>query len=480
MKKVLSLILALALVFAVASFTAEAKVFHQFHCCGGDGIYTCDAKDCKGGRITCGRCNGTGQTTEKCADCGGTGKCRVCNGSGKRVGDNTIACDNCKGTGKCQGGPGWGPCTNGYYYNKCPDCGGEKVVWHNSEWCKYAREHGGKCPICKGTGYEGDGVEGTPNDGVSNVPHAGDGIYYLDGSYAVYGGGSSGGNSSGGNSSGGGPSKTDPSDNDTAQKDNDTGENTKLLPEDKHTTIYLGTSSVDNGDFSGKTAIGIVRYQEMTDDQKAVYDGLSDEELNSLLVNVSDIIATAEVGKISKGSQGSVDAFCRANGINNLSDANLLPLSFDGHIEIGFPILVSVEVNPDFFDGSKPMHIFHIKEDGSIFQIPDESINWQTRQEDDRIVRIEFFTESFSDFLLSDAEGLVVTTDIETSSDKGPTVTNDDTKTSDRTIIFIIVGVFVLTAAAATTVFVLKKRKKLYSIDEMQGSEGSQGKPRDK
>ena len=181
MKKTLSLILSFIMIVVFASFPAQAKIFHQCHCCGGDGIYTCDATDCKNGRITCGGCGGTGQTTEKCAECGGTGKCRMCNGTGKRLGDSTIACDNCKGTGQCQGGPGWGPCKQGYYYITCQDCKGEGTVWHNSEWCTYARNHGGKCPICKGTGYEGDGVEGTPNDGVSNVPRAGDGIYYLNG-----------------------------------------------------------------------------------------------------------------------------------------------------------------------------------------------------------------------------------------------------------------------------------------------------------
>ena len=197
MKKIIR-VLALTLAFAVlcGSFatTAYAKILYQCHCCGGDGIYTCDAVDCKDGKLPCGRCNSTGQTIEMCGDCNGTGKCRLCQGTGKRLGDDTIDCDNCNGTGQCQGGPGWGPCTQGQYYNQCPDCTGERVVWHNNEWCIYARNHDGQCPSCKGTGYEGDRREGTPNDGVSNVPRAGDGIYYLNGSYAIYGGGYSGGN----------------------------------------------------------------------------------------------------------------------------------------------------------------------------------------------------------------------------------------------------------------------------------------------
>lgn len=197
MKKMISLIISLALIAAFAAFHAEAKILSECHCCGGDGIYTCDAVDCRNGKLPCGRCNGTGEAVEKCAECDGTGKCGLCHGTGKRLGDETIDCDNCKGTGQCQGGPGWGACTQGYYYSTCPDCKGEGTVWHNSEWCVYARNHNGQCPVCKGTGYEGDGAEGTPNDGVSNVPRPGDGIYYLNGSYAVYGGGSSGNGSKG-------------------------------------------------------------------------------------------------------------------------------------------------------------------------------------------------------------------------------------------------------------------------------------------
>ena len=477
MKKTLSLILSFALIVVFAAFPGEAKILHQCHCCGGDGIYTCDAKDCKDGKLTCGRCNGTGQTEEKCGECGGTGKCRLCQGTGKRLGDDTIDCDHCHGTGKCQGGPGWGACTNGYYYNKCSDCNGEGVVWHNNEWCKYARTHGGKCPICKGTGYEGDGVEGTPNDGVSNVPRAGDGIYYLNGSYSVFGGSSSGGKSSGGGSSQTGSSDTAPV---TTQKNSNESGTNELLPEDKHTTLYLGTSAIDSDDFTGKTATGIIRYQEMTDDQKTVYDSLSDEKLDKLLVNVRDIISTGKVGQISDESQSSVDAFCQANGIKDFADANILAVSFDGHIEIGFPILVSVEVNPDLFDGSKPMHVFHIKEDGSIVQIPDENIAYVTSEQDGKIGRIEFYTDSFSDFLLSDVEGLVVPTHIETTSEKDSYITDGTAESFDSTLIFVIVAAFVLIVAAALVVFALKKRKTTDVIEEIPEPEAFEGESQDK
>ena len=106
MKKLISFIIGLTLIAVFAAVPVEAKILHQCHCCGGDGIYTCDAKDCKDGKLPCGKCNGTRQAKEKCAECNGTGKCRLCQGTGKRLGDSTIDCDNCNGTGNCKGGPG--------------------------------------------------------------------------------------------------------------------------------------------------------------------------------------------------------------------------------------------------------------------------------------------------------------------------------------------------------------------------------------
>ncbi len=62
MKKRIALLLSLVMIAAVASVPAAAKILHQCHGCGGDGVYTCDAVDCKNGKLTCGRCTPTGCT----------------------------------------------------------------------------------------------------------------------------------------------------------------------------------------------------------------------------------------------------------------------------------------------------------------------------------------------------------------------------------------------------------------------------------
>lgn len=49
MKKLIAFFISLTFIVTFASVPAEAKILHRCHHCGGDGIYTCDAVDCKDG-----------------------------------------------------------------------------------------------------------------------------------------------------------------------------------------------------------------------------------------------------------------------------------------------------------------------------------------------------------------------------------------------------------------------------------------------
>ena len=416
-----------------------------------------------------------------CGDCNGTGKCRLCQGTGKRLGDDTIDCDNCNGTGQCQGGPGWGPCTQGQYYNQCPDCTGERVVWHNNEWCIYARNHDGQCPICKGTGYEGDGREGTPNDGVSNVPRAGDGIYYLNGSYAIYGGGYSGGeNGSNGNGTTSTPSKnttqppvtTDPGPSKTEppqQNDNppDQSENKQpgtefppadmtLLPEDRNSDFDIPLSSD-----SDRTITSSVRVEmgKMTDEEQKHYAQLPEKELAQILTNVRTIVASAEPGRSDSQTDELLNSLAIQNGYGSLPEGRLFPLYFEGHQEIGFPVRVTVSVEKGFLDGGTDLYIYHIAEDGIIELLGKAEYG---TYEDGTIESISFYTSSFSTFFTSakelDTDISVVTGDSESTDAMGSTGENE------TPLLFWIVLFAVLTSVIAVvivgTIVVRKKRKK--------------------
>lgn len=478
----ISLVISLTLIVAFTAFPVEAKILHQCHCCGGDGIYTCDAVDCKDGKLPCGRCNSTGQTIEMCGDCNGTGKCRLCQGTGKRLGDDTIDCDNCNGTGQCQGGPGSGPCTQGQYYNQCPDCTGERVVWHNNEWCIYARNHDGQCPICKGTGYEGDGREGTPNDGVSNVPRAGDGIYYLNGSYAIYGGGYSGGeNGSNGNETASTspenttqpPATTDPGSSETKppqQNDNptDQSENNQpgtdfppadmtLLPEDRNSDFDISLSSD-----SDRTITSSVRVEmgKMTDEEQKYYAQLPEKELAQILTNVRTIVASAEPGRSDSKTDELLNSLASQNGYESLPEGRLFPLYFEGHQEIGFPVRVTVSVEKGLLDGGADLFVYHIAEDGVIELLGKAEY---VTYEDGTIESLSFYTSSFSTFFTSakelDTDISVVTGDSESTDAMGSTGENENPPRSWLVLFVVLMGVIVV--LLVVTIVLRRKRKKV-------------------
>lgn len=446
MKKTLSLILALALVVVFATFFAEAKILHQCHCCGGDGKYTCDAKDCKDGKIPCGGCNATGQTKEKCAECNGTGQCRVCQGTGTRPGDSTVTCDHCKGNGQCPGGPGRGACTQGYYYKRCTDCNGEGTVWHNSQWCTYARNHGGQCPICKGTGYEGDGVEGTPNDGVSNAPRAGDGIYYLNGTYAIYGGASPVA-----------PTPATPTPAEQGQNDAP-AQNEPASPvpvpqnrnEDYDIPLPEGTAA-EKVSSSVRVQIGA-----MTEEEQRLYAGMAEEELARLLENVQKIVSTAQPGKADAKTEELLQALVSRNGFSSLEEASLLPIEFDGHADLGFPVQVTVRLEEGVLAGGHDLYVYHLTTDGTIELL--EKADYTT-YETGSVETISFHTTGFSSFFTAGKE-LDLAQGDDSSEDLATTgISAPENSGVSYLPLLIATGVVVLCAVTAILIYTKKKKK---------------------
>ncbi len=101
--------------------------------CDGEGFVTCP--ECNGdGRSTCGHCDGKGEREVDCRDCGGSGDCSGCQGSGLYIAGD---CNRCNGYGTI----------NGY---TCTKCGGDGKYKLSHRWC----DGTGKCNKCGGTGIK--------------------------------------------------------------------------------------------------------------------------------------------------------------------------------------------------------------------------------------------------------------------------------------------------------------------------------------
>ena len=313
------------------------------------------------------------------------------------------------------------------------------------------------------------------------MPRAGDGIYYLNGSYAIYGGGYSGGESgSNGNGTTSTPSEnttqppatTDPGPVQTEppqQNDNppDQSENKQpetdfpsaditLLPENRNSDFDIPLSSD-----SDRTITSSVRVEigKMTDEEQKYYAQLPEEELVQILTNVRTIVASAEPGRSDSKTDELLNSLASQNGYESLPEGRLFPLYFEGHQEIGFPVHVTVSVEKGLLDGGTDLYIYHIAEDGTIELLGKAEYG---TYEDGTIENISFYTSSFSTFFTSakelDTDISVVTGDSESTDAMGSTGENE------TPLRFWIVLFAVMTSVIAVvivgTIVVRKKRKK--------------------
>ncbi|MBQ7670133.1 MAG: hypothetical protein IJS45_05370 [Clostridia bacterium] len=184
MKKlsIISAILALSVLLGAAlTFASLAKDLEPCYHCRSTGEFHCRVCN-NAGEVVCDGCGGAGGM--KCPGEPGKGSCDngyyvcpSCDGDGKSrpipADGNADPCGNCGGTGKvrcifCHTTPGWCTCTR---------CDGKGIYECQNPDCKEARALGWKCPYCKGAGYLLTNFWPGENDGVQNVPVAGDKIW---------------------------------------------------------------------------------------------------------------------------------------------------------------------------------------------------------------------------------------------------------------------------------------------------------------
>ena len=379
---------------------------------------------------------------EKCYHCNNTGvwSCPLCGNTG------TVVCDGCNGVGYCicQGEDGKGPCDNGYY--TCPSCkgsgyatdefgnsdksmpcgyqncngtgkqlcwrchGNPKIVCDRCEGkgksecldinCQMARQINYTCPYCKGTGYLGNGHNFPPewNDGVHNIPVPGDYIVTNGATWEgyIYGGGSAA------------TTEKEPEviSNDPAPvQDISHGIEPVINPEEhEKTVIDRDIEAIQTFETDNEHAKFAIEYESMGDADRSIYKSLDAARFNDIIANVNAIVSTAEVGRSTPEMDKIIDAAVVNNGYDNIEASGIIPIYFEGHEDVGFPVKVTVDIEAGLLYTSDRLYMYHLDNNGGVEFLGQASYD---TYEDGSVSRITFFTHSFSSFFTAKKELII-------------------------------------------------------------------------
>ncbi len=464
--KLISLSLILILILAPLALQASAKDLEPCNLCNTKGTFSCPSCHNKGETI-CDLCGGQAYMT--CTGEEGKGKCNngfytcpSCHGDGKcRTGDGEIvegSCGNCGGSGKVEC---WR--CHGKGVTACTRCNGQGKQACQNENCIQARKIGYKCPKCKGAGYLLTNFWPGENDGKQNAPKKGDKIW-VNGKSTTYGGSSSDSDSgntpqttapSGGNKGDSktqehttnrndGPPETEPDINEETETQNE--DPVYPVPHDRGGEYQLPAS---DGSDSEKNGVSVrIETDAMTDEERAYYESLPDNELAELLQKVQ---LTAESILVAAPDEETDDLIMRLseqNGFDSPEDGRMIPIFFDGHLDIGFPVKVRFKIDKGVLDGGADIHVYHVTESGKIEYIG-QACDIGTYEEDGSIEYMSFYTKSFCTFFTAKTElNLDITEPI------------PEQNVPNYAVIFIIVGVvLVFILIAAVTVIAIRKKK---------------------
>lgn len=465
-----------AVIMLICSFATSvfAKDLEPCYHCNGKGEYHCSVCNNKG-EFVCKACGGARKTV--CPGADGEGKCNngwyvcpSCHGDGKcRTGDGEIAegvCGNCADSGKL----GYIRCIFCHGAGKvdCHDCNGTGKCGCQVGECIKARAVGYKCPYCMGAGYMLTNFWPGENDGKQNSPEKGDKIW-VDGKSTVYGGesGQSGNNSqSGGKQTETNPlatsdtepkTTTEPKHTETTSAVEPSPEITVQLPKDRTTDFSL---TENQNDGKKPTASAAVEMAKMSEKESEYYAALSDEELGRKLTNVQKIVSTAKPGKFEDGFEKALGKIAEQNGLSSLEEGRILPIYFEGHENVGFPVKVSVTLDKGVMDGGSDLFMYHITEAGSVEELGKTEYS---TYDDGSIETIHFFTTGFSSFFTSKKQ-----LDVEQSekifAENVPAFganTDNGNKENNNRSIYILVGILAAVVVIGVPAAVIIRKRKI-------------------
>lgn len=479
-KRMLMLTVFFAVFCGVFPMIAQAKDLEPCYHCNSTGEFYCTVCN-NAGEVVCDGCGGAGGSICTGDSFKGNGcdngyyVCASCNGDGKkRTGDGEIvegACGNCNGAGKlrcvvCSTGttPGWNACSG------CEEDGKKECCASN---CRDAKAVGWKCPYCKGTKYILVGNPMPPresNDGVQNLPKPGD-LIWVNGKSSTYGGDGDGVLM---NTLDGAVPEMDSQSEDNPPQESELSmtetvlDFTNIVPDNRNSNFEIPLSIAEN---AASLAVATIEIEKMSAEEQQYYAALTDDELDEKLTNVQKILGSVQPRRFEDDAEELIRDIAEKNGYSTLEEGRIMPIYFEGHEELGFPIAVRVHIEKGVLSGGTDLFIYHIREDKAIeFLGKADYITY----DDGSVESILFYTTGFSSFFTSAKE---LDTVIPVASDNGENVkeaentiesitestieniteNNMENENSDVTLIVVVVVIFAV-ASAGVILSVARKR----------------------
>lgn len=221
------------------------------------------------------------------------------------------------------------------------------------------------------------------------------------------------------------------------------------IPNNRNSDFDITSPSEENG---GKSTAA-VHVGKMTDEQQRYYAGLSDQELTGIIDTVKEIVKTADPGRFDEGEDAFFNKLAHDNGFESMQNARIFPIYFDGHIDIGFPVCLTVKLEKGQLDGGTDIFVYHQLPDGSIESLGKAEYG---TYEDGSVESVSFYTTGFSTFFTAAKE-----LDFDNAgNDSQPDQNGTEPKGSFPTAVIIIIIICVIIAAAAVVIIIVKKNGK--------------------
>ena len=477
--RTVSFLLIFALLCGAISVVVPAKDLEPCYHCNSTGQYHCP--ECGDtGEVTCDGCGGAGYT--ECPGEEGKGKCDhgwyvcpSCSGDGLSrpipADGNAGPCGQCGGSGRLEcwtcHGSGWNTCTR---------CNGQGKVECQHIDCKNVKKVGWKCSYCMGTGYLLTNFWPGENNGIDNAPKKGDKIW-VNGKSTTYGGEDT---SSGPVSSTADPvtSKTDPvsqtNTSDVTASDADFSDVTESdvpsdyisdipsveeveIPDNRNLNFEIVIPDTQE---SPNVAQAEIVTGEMTGEEQEYYASLSDDELKEKLSSLVKILGSAEPGRLEDITEEQFSRIAQDNGFDSPQDARMLPLYFEGHQDLGFPVKVTVGIERGALAGGTDIYVYHIADDKTIESLGKAEYS---TYDDGSIESVTFFTNGFSSFFTAAKELDINIAPAPASEAAAPESTAYEEETSSglspTAIVVIAVICLAVIALIAGVILIVKKKK---------------------